>query len=192
MKEVIESVCYVLGDDIDTDQIIPARHLAISLDDPRERARYGGLALSGVPRSSAGKFPFADPQTNRTEYKILIAGKNFGCGSSREHAPVALAEAGVELIIAQSYARIFFRNAVDGGYFPPYECEVDLKNILRTGDPVRFDKAQRRLTALATGDHFEVRSLGAAGPILESGGIFGYARKFKLTRNVNQAKTETS
>jgi len=196
MKEVIESACYVLGDDIDTDQIIPARHLAISLDDPIERARYGGLALSGLPHNSDGQQtknrPFSNPSTNKTEYKILIAGKNFGCGSSREHAPVALAEAGVLLIIAESYARIFYRNAVDGGYFPPFECEANLKSFLRTGDIIRFDKRAHCLTDLATGNSFPVRPLGAAEPIVASGGIFAYARKFGLAQRPEQTKTDTA
>lgn len=193
MSSVIETAVYVLGDDIDTDQIIPARHLAISLDDPAERAKYGGLALSGLPRpapdSESDFIPFADPNTNTSPFKILIAGKNFGCGSSREHAPVALAEAGVQAIIARSYARIFFRNAVDGGYVPPYQCDENLATILKTGDRVQFDREKRTLTVLATGQEFTMGSLGAAEAILESGGVFAYARKLGLVQKLASENT---
>ena len=187
MTEIIETAVYVLGDNIDTDQIIPAQYLAISLSDDKERARYGGLALLGVPRDAAGLpdgfAPFSDPATNRSPYKIIVAGKNFGCGSSREHAPVALSEAGVQAIIARSYARIFFRNAVDGGYFPPYECALDLASKMKTGDRIRLNKETRTLTHLLSGNEFTLNSLGAARDIVECGGIFAYARRHGLVGN---------
>jgi 3-isopropylmalate/(R)-2-methylmalate dehydratase small subunit len=181
MERPIEARVYVLGDDVDTDQIIPARHLAISMSDPRERARYGGLALSGVPAPRAGlpggNVPFADPRTNRSAYGIVIAGRNFGCGSSREHAPVALAEAGVRAVVARSYARIFYRNAVDGGYFPPFECEDDLHALLRTGDDAALYLDDAALRHCGSGRLFRLRGLGAAAEIVRAGGLFGFARE---------------
>ena len=111
MQQKIRGKAFVLGDDIDTDQIIPARHLVYSLTNDEERRFYGRFALSGVPATAAGLpdggVPFTAANAFRSEYKIIVAGKNFGCGSSREHAPAALQIAGVQAIIATSYARIF-------------------------------------------------------------------------------------
>ncbi len=181
MNRNIETAAYVVGDDIDTDQIIPARHLAISLSDREERARYGGVAMSGVPGPQAGlpqgNVRFSDPESNRSEYGIIVAGKNFGCGSSREHAPVALAEAGVRAVIAVSYARIFYRNAIDGGYFPPFECSVALTDLVKTGDRVSLDLDGTALKHLPSGRVVELGALGAAGEIIAAGGLFAYARR---------------
>ncbi len=69
-------------------------------------------------------------------YKVIVAGKNFGCGSSREHAPIALKAAGIEMVVAESYARIFFRNAVNGGHLIPCECQDRLCEQVCTGDEV--------------------------------------------------------
>ena len=190
MKLTLQTKIYVLGQDVDTDQIIPAQHLAIPLGDPEQRARYGGLALTGVPGPQAGlpqgHIPFADPHTNHSPYGIVLAGRNFGCGSSREHAPVALAEAGVRAVVAGSYARIFYRNAIDGGYFPPFEYEEELrealaKGELHTGDAVvldaaGLDAAGPTLEHPKSGRTFRLRPLGAAGEIIEAGGLFAYAR----------------
>jgi 3-isopropylmalate/(R)-2-methylmalate dehydratase small subunit len=188
MEKIIQTSVYVLGDDIDTDQIIPAEHLAISLNEPEQRARYGGLALSGVPAANAGlpegNTPFADPQSNRSPYGVIVAGKNFGCGSSREHAPVALAEAGLKAVVATSYARIFYRNAIDGGYFPPIESKENLTGNMRTGDEVVLDIDAATLLHKASGKTFELRGLGAAGEIIAEGGLFAYARNKGLADNL--------
>jgi 3-isopropylmalate/(R)-2-methylmalate dehydratase small subunit len=181
MTDPITSTVYVVGDDVDTDQIIPAHHLAIPLDDPAQRARYGGLAFTGVPSAGAGLpdggVRFADPDGNRSEFQVVIAGSNFGCGSSREHAPVALAEAGVQVVVALSYARIFYRNAVDGGYFPPLESEENLSSEMRTGDQVVVDFDGGTIAHESSGRVFALRPLGAAAEIVEAGGIFEYARR---------------
>ena len=181
MDNVIRAAAYVLGDDIDTDQIIPARHLVIPLGDPKQRKRYGGFALSGVPSQGAGLpnggISFSDPTTNRSKYAIVIAGRNFGCGSSREHAPVALYEAGVQAVVARSFARIFFRNAIDGGYFPPIECESDLNASIQTGDEVILDTARASLKHFSSGRVYMLEDLGAAWEIISNGGLFAYARR---------------
>ncbi|MDJ0763290.1 MAG: 3-isopropylmalate dehydratase [Myxococcota bacterium] len=180
MNTDIKSTVYVLGDNIDTDQIIPAAHLAISLSDPSQRARYGGLALSGVPAPQAGlptgNMPFSNTTSNRSQYKIIIAGKNFGCGSSREHAPVALYEAGVRAIIARSYARIFYRNAIDGGYFPPLEIEADLTSTIATGDSIHLDWDACTCVHLESGRRYDLKEMGAAKEIIMAGGLFPYYR----------------
>ena len=138
MEQIIEGKAYVLGDDIDTDQIIPAEHLVYSLSDPEEKKNYGKFALSGVPKNNAG-LPdgnelFVGKGKFESEYTIIIGGKNFGCGSSREHAPACLKIAGIKAVVAKSYARIFYRNSVDGGFFIPFESSDKILEKTHTGD----------------------------------------------------------
>ena len=143
MEKVIQGKAYVLGKNIDTDQIIPAEHLVYSLSDPEEVKLYGKYALSGVPPEQGGlpegNVPFVTDGSFDSDFTIIIAGPNFGCGSSREHAPFALKVAGVKAIIAESYARIFYRNCVDGGFAIPYETSEQLNRIINTGDELRID-----------------------------------------------------
>ena len=110
MKKVIEGLAYVLGDDIDTDQIIPAEHLVYSLSDPEEKKNYGRFALSGVPQNYAGlpngNISFTEKGNFESKYSIIIGGKNFGCGSSREHAPACMEIAGVKAVVAQTYVTL--------------------------------------------------------------------------------------
>ncbi|NIA07324.1 MAG: 3-isopropylmalate dehydratase, partial [Actinobacteria bacterium] len=146
MDKVIRGKVYVLGDDIDTDQIIPAGYLKYDPTIAAERKLFGRFALIGVPTEQAGlpegNIPFVDQQreeNSKSEFNIIVAGKNFGCGSSREHAPLALAEAGVKAVIAESYARIFFRNTINGGYIVPLQTPRRLCETVRTGQEVRID-----------------------------------------------------
>src|SRR6266699_839812 len=99
MQRQIEGRAYVLGDNVDTDQIIPAQYLTYNPSIPAEYKMFGKYALSGVPDGAAGlpkgHVPFHRPEDDFVSpYRIVIGGKNFGCGSSREHAPIALAAAG--------------------------------------------------------------------------------------------------
>ncbi len=189
MDKLIKASVYVLGDNVDTDQIIPAKHLTISMSDPKERARYGGYAMSGVPETQAGlpdgQVRFSNTETNRSAFGIIVAGRNFGCGSSREHAPLALAEAGLTAVVAHSYARIFYRNAIDGGYFPPFECKAELTELFKTGDEGVIDVDSATLTHSASGQSFRLNDLGAAKEIIVAGGIFAYARSHGLIRKVD-------
>jgi len=109
-----------------------------------------------------------------------VAGSNFGCGSSREHAPLALAEAGVRAVVATSYARIFFRNSVNGGYVIPVESEEKLVREIRTGDQVEIDFDNCRLKNLTTSKEYPLRPLGDVAEIIEAGGLFAYARSRKI------------
>ena len=181
MEEIIKGKAYVLGENIDTDQIIPAKHLVYSLSDPEERKLYGQYALSGVPENKAGlpqgNVRFVEDGSFQSHYKILVAGKNFGCGSSREHAPVCLQIAGVNAVVAPSYARIFYRNAVDGGFFVPFECIEDLSRTVRTGDEVEIHVKEEQIKDLTTGKTDRLRSLGDVAEILKAGDVFAYARK---------------
>jgi 3-isopropylmalate/(R)-2-methylmalate dehydratase small subunit len=107
----------------------------------------------------------------------MVAGSNFGCGSSREHAPFALAEAGCKVVVAESFARIFFRNAVDGGFVVPIECRERLIERVRTGDEVEVDIDLGSLKNHTTGDEFLLNPLGEIAEIVRVGGVFEYARQ---------------
>ncbi len=181
MSRKIKGKAFVLGDNIDTDQIIPAEHLVYSLDDREERRFYGRFALSGVPLAQAGlpegSIPFTTGGAFESDFKVVVAGKNFGCGSSREHAPAALQIAGVRGVVALSYARIFYRNSVDGGFVIPYESCEDLSRQVRTGDEVEIDAGSNLLRNLRSGQTFDLAPLGDVAEIVAAGGIFEYARK---------------
>ena len=181
MDPILTGRAYVLGDNIDTDQIIPAQFLSYNPSDPAERKYFGMHANSGVPEAQAGlpdgHVRFVPEGEFSSEYQIIIGGKNFGCGSSREHAPLALAEAGVTCVIAEFYARIFFRNSVNGGYVLPLESVGRLVEKVSTGDQLKVDLDAATVTNETTGERFELKPLGDVLPIIEAGGVFAYARE---------------
>lgn len=180
MEKVITGKAYVLGDNIDTDQIIPAEHLVYSIEDKEESKKYGHFALSSVPPQQAGlpegNIPFIEGEQYQSRYSIVIGGANFGCGSSREHAPFALQVAGVKAIVAEGYARIFYRNSVDGGFLVPLEAAEKLNDKIRTGDEIVIDLDAGTLKNTATGAEFQLRPLGDVYGIINAGGLFQYAR----------------
>jgi 3-isopropylmalate/(R)-2-methylmalate dehydratase small subunit len=182
MQSIIEGRAYVLGDNIDTDQIIPAQYLTYNPSIPAEYRMFGKYALSGVPAANGGlpkgHVPFHDPGDEFiAPYQIIVAGKNFGCGSSREHAPIALAAAGITCIVAEFYARIFYRNCVNGGFLVPIECPTRLVDRICTGDRLRIDLTRHILTNTTSGEEITIASLGDVAPIIEAGGIFNYAKQ---------------
>ena len=166
-------------DNVDTDQIIPKQFLKRI-----ERTGYGD-ALFYDWRYSESKpdpaFALNAPQYNCAS--ILLAGKNFGCGSSREHAPIALSAAGIEAVVAEFYARIFFRNAVNGGYLVPFETEQRLCDRVCTGDELQIDAAAGTLSNRTTGEIWKLKPLGEIAPILEAGGIFPYAHRVGMLKS---------
>ena len=180
MDTVIRGKAFVLGDDIDTDQIIPAEYLAFNPSIPEERKYFGMYAMAGVPQGQSG-LPsgterFVSPGEFTTPYAIVIGGRNFGCGSSREHAPLAIAEAGAKAVVAEFYARIFFRNCVNGGYLLPCESVERLVEQVKTGDDCTLDVDAGTLTNHTTGKTHALRPLGDVKPIVDAGGVFNYAR----------------
>jgi 3-isopropylmalate/(R)-2-methylmalate dehydratase small subunit len=132
------------------------------------------MKQAGLP---GGNQRFVRENEYKSDYKIIIGGKNFGCGSSREHAPLALAEAGIKCVIAEFYARIFFRNSVNGGYLVPLECKDRLVDQIRTGDELEVHLNDGFLLNKSTGKRHDLRPLGDVLPIIEAGGIFDYARQ---------------
>jgi 3-isopropylmalate/(R)-2-methylmalate dehydratase small subunit len=186
MLTTITGKAYVLGDNIDTDQIIPAQYLTFNPAIPEEYKQFGKYALGSVPPAQAGlpkgHVPFHTDDEFVSPYKIIVGGKNFGCGSSREHAPIALDAAGIKAVVAQSYARIFFRNAVNGGYLVPFECPERLCEKVCTGDELRIDVAGGALHNLTTREEWRLKPLGEVAPILEAGGLFPYARQVGMLK----------
>ncbi|KAK9274924.1 hypothetical protein L1049_022179 [Liquidambar formosana] len=168
-------ICYVVGDNIDTDQIIPAEYLTLVPSKPDEYKKLGSYALVGLP--STYPIRFVEPDQFKSNFSIVIAGENFGCGSSREHAPVALGAAGVAAVVAESYARIFFRNSVATGEVYPLESEVRICEECKTGDVVTIELGESLLINHTTGKEYKLKPIGDAGPVIEAGGIFAYARK---------------
>ena len=156
MNTKITGKIIVLGDNIDTDQIYPGRFLAIT--DPKE---IGSHCLSGVREDIAASFP---------EGGIVVAGRNFGCGSSREHAPIALLNMGAAAVLADSFARIFFRNAVNLGLVPVI-CQ-GISRRVRDGQTLTVDLEAGTVLIEETGETFACEKMGdQAMKILEAGGI---------------------
>jgi len=171
--KVIRGKVYVLGDNIDTDQIIPAQYLNLVPTIPEEYRELGSFALAGLP----GDYPsFVDPETGLSPYAVVIAGRNFGCGSSREHAPIALGAAGIKAVVAESYARIFYRNAVATGEVYPLESTERLCDTFTTGQTVEIDLEAGSLRDASSGTRRQLAPLGAVAPIIRAGGLFAYAR----------------
>ena len=168
---------FVTGDNIDTDQIIPAQYLNLVPTIPQEYEKLGSYALCGLPDS----YPrFVKEGAMKSEYGIIIAGRNFGCGSSREHAPISLGAAGVKFVIAVSFARIFFRNCISTGEIYPIESEENLAGVFKTGDEAEISIEEGWIKKTATGESFKLKDLGAVKDVIEAGGIFEYARKNKM------------
>lgn len=187
MQATITGKAYVLGDNVDTDQIIPAQYLTLNPSIAEEFRQFGKYALSSVPPAQAGlpkgHIPFhAAEDEFISPYGIIVAGKNFGCGSSREHAPIALNAAGIKAVVAEFYARIFFRNTVNGGYLMPFECVGRLCDTICTGDELRIDPAAGLLHNLTTNEKWPLKPLGEVAPILEAGGLFPYARQVGMLK----------
>jgi 3-isopropylmalate/(R)-2-methylmalate dehydratase small subunit len=165
-----------VGDNIDTDQIISAQYLNLVPTIPEEYAKLGSYAMAGLP-DSLYPIRFIKPGEMGSSYAIVVAGRNFGCGSSREHAPIALGSAGCRIVLAQSFARIFFRNSVATGELYPCECADRLCEILKTGDVVTVDLDKLTVRAQATGRTYSIKPLGDVRPVVDAGGLFNYARQ---------------
>jgi 3-isopropylmalate/(R)-2-methylmalate dehydratase small subunit len=130
--------------------------------------------MAGLPESLyPGRF-VKEGQLD-SEYPIVVAGRNFGCGSSREHAPIALGSAGCRVVLAESFARIFFRNSVATGELYPCELTKRLCEVLKTGDVVKVDLDAQ--TVKNSGEVIPIKPLGDVRPVVDAGGLFNYARQ---------------
>ena len=174
MSKSISGQIFVVDDNIDTDQIIPAEYLTLVPSKPDEYEKLGSYAMIGLP-DRYGKF--MEPGAMKTRYQIIIAGENFGCGSSREHAPIALGASGVKVVVAQSYARIFFRNCAATGELYPWESIERLCEEFKTGQEVSVDFDQNQIINHTLGKVYDLKPIGEVGPVIDAGGIFAYARQ---------------
>jgi 3-isopropylmalate/(R)-2-methylmalate dehydratase small subunit len=155
---VLTGKVWRFGDDVDTDAIIPGRFL--TLYDPRELAKH---AFEGTRDDFAG---------GAREGDLIVAGRNFGCGSSREHAPLALKGAGIRVIVARSFARIFYRNAINSGMLP-LVCAA--AGEIRDGRTAELDLEGGILTV--EGKRYELEPVPAfLREIVDAGGLVEYAR----------------
>ena len=174
MQSVFTGPVYVVRDNIDTDQIIPAQFLNLVPTIPEEYEKLGGYAVWGLPNSLYPTRFVKDGQLD-SEYPIIVAGRNFGCGSSREHTPIAFGPARCRVVLAESFARIFFRNCVSTGELYPCEITERLCDTLKTGDVATVDLDAA--TVQANGTTFHFKPLGDGRPVVDAGGLFNYARK---------------
>ncbi|WP_427366111.1 3-isopropylmalate dehydratase small subunit [Candidatus Caldatribacterium saccharofermentans] len=160
---MIRGKAVVFGDNVDTDVIIPARYLTST--DPKELGKH---CMEGLDPHF--------PQRITPGATILVAGKNFGCGSSREHAPLALKGCGVSAVVAASFARIFFRNAINIG-LPILESEEAARGI-REGDMVSIDLARGEIRNETTGEIFWARPFPPfLQEIIAAGGLMNLVEK---------------
>lgn len=160
----MEGKVWRYGDNIDTDVIIPARYL--NTFDPKELASH---CMVDIDETFAGQVQPGD---------IMVGGRNFGCGSSREHAPIAIKACGVPVIIAASFARIFYRNGINVG-LPLLEIG-DQVNQIHGGDRLRVDLSTGVIENLTTGDTFQAPPLpGFIQDIARAGGLINYVKERK-------------
>src|SRR6202167_66988 len=167
MQTVFTGPVYVVRDNIDTDQMISAQYLNLVPTIPEEYEKLGSFALAGLP-DSLYPIRFVKPGQMDSDYPIVVGGRNFGCGSSREHAPIALGSAGCRIVLAQSFARIFFRNSVATGELYPCELTKRLCNVLKTGDVVKVDLDAQTVTVKSAGEIFKFKPLGDVRPVVDA------------------------
>ncbi|MCL4537145.1 MAG: 3-isopropylmalate dehydratase small subunit [Nitrospirae bacterium] len=150
------------GDDIDTDAIIPARYLNTS--DPKELAKH---VMEDADQEFPNKVRAGD---------IMVAGKNFGCGSSREHAPIAIKAAGIQGVIAKSFARIFYRNSFNIG-LPIFESEEASEKI-KEGATVEIDADNGIIKNLSTGEQYTAKPIPPfMQELITAGGLIAWTKK---------------
>jgi 3-isopropylmalate/(R)-2-methylmalate dehydratase small subunit len=148
-------------DNIDTDVIIPGPYLKIH--DHKELAKH---AMEGIDPEFPNKVSQGD---------FILAGNNFGCGSSREHAPIALSQTGIKAILAPSFARIFYRNAVDGGYLLPIEIDKSTVEKISDKDDLEINLADNTIINLTKKEQYPMREFPELiAKIVEAGGLMNY------------------
>ena len=148
-------------DNIDTDVIIPGTYLKI-----HDYAELATHAMEGLDPEFHNKVKEGD---------FILAGKNFGCGSSREHAPIALSHSGIKAVIAVSFARIFYRNSVDGAFLLPIEVDEQTYKSISNGDELEIDTAKNSITNITKNESYSMKPFSEIiGKIIASGGLFKF------------------
>lgn len=159
---ILRGKVWRFGNDIDTDAIIPARYLNTS--DPKELARH---IMEDADKNFPNKVKTGD---------VIVAGKNFGCGSSREHAPIAIKAAGIQAVIAKSFARIFYRNAFNIG-LPIFES-AEVSERIKEGDEVEIDADNGIIKDLTKGEEYTAKPIPSfMQELISAGGLVEWTKK---------------
>lgn len=165
---IIKGKNWKFGNDIDTDAIIPARYLNTS--DPKELAKH---IMEDADRDFPSKVKAGD---------IIVAGKNFGCGSSREHAPIAIKAAGIQAVIAKSFARIFYRNSFNTG-LPIFESGEASEKIAQ-GDEIEIDADGGIIRNISKGETYKANPIPPfMQELISSGGLVEWTKKKLAARS---------
>ncbi len=148
-------------DNIDTDVILPGTYLKI-----HDYAELATHAMEGLDPNFHSKVKEGD---------FIVAGRNFGCGSSREHAPIALAHSGIKAVLALSFARIFYRNAVDGAFLLPIEIDEDTLKDVSEGDELEINIDNNEIKNLTKNKKYPMKPFSELiGKIIAAGGLFKF------------------
>lgn len=158
---IIKGRLWKFGDDVDTDAIIPARYLNTS--DPKELAAH---VMEDADREFPKKVKPGD---------IIVGGRNFGCGSSREHAPIAIKAAGIQAVVAKSFARIFYRNAFNIG-LPIFES--DISEDVEKGDILEINAGEGAIKDITKGSAFKAKQIPFfMQELIDAGGLVAWTKK---------------
>nr|AIF07692.1 3-isopropylmalate dehydratase, small subunit (leuD) [uncultured marine thaumarchaeote KM3_23_E01] len=148
-------------DSIDTDVILPGQYLKL-----HDHDELGEHAMEGLDPNFHSK---------AKEANIIVTGKNFGCGSSREHAPIAISACGIKAVLALSFARIFYRNSVDGAYLLPIEIDEKTYASISEKDELEIDTSKNEIKNLTKNQTYAMKPFpDLIGKIIEAGGLFKY------------------
>jgi len=148
-------------DSIDTDVILPGQYLKL-----HDHDELGEHAMEGLDPNFHSK---------AKEASIIVTGKNFGCGSSREHAPIAISACGIKAVLALSFARIFYRNSVDGAYLLPIEIDEKTYANISEKDELEIDTSKNEIKNLTKNQTYAMKPFpDLIGKIIEAGGLFKY------------------
>ena len=148
-------------DSIDTDVILPGQYLKL-----HDHDELGEHAMEGLDPNFHSK---------AKEASIIVTGKNFGCGSSREHAPIAISACGIKAVLALSFARIFYRNSVDGAYLLPIEIDENTYASISEKDELEIDTSKNEIKNITKNQTYSMKPFpDLIGKIIEAGGLFKY------------------
>jgi len=148
-------------DNIDTDVIIPGQYLKV-----HDYAELATHAMEGLDPKFHSKVKEGD---------FILAGRNFGCGSSREHAPIALAHSGIKAVLALSFARIFYRNSVDGAFLLPIEIDENAYQNISEGDQIDIDIKTNEIKNISKNQTYKMKPFSEIiSKIIDAGGLFNY------------------
>jgi len=148
-------------DSIDTDVILPGQYLKL-----HDHDELGEHAMEGMDPNFHSK---------AKEANIIVTGKNFGCGSSREHAPIAISACGIKAVLALSFARIFYRNSVDGAYLLPIEIDEKTYSRISEKDELEIDTSKNEIKNITKNEKYSMKPFpDLISKIIEAGGLFKY------------------